>query len=100
MDIKKIIAKLPPGYAEDMAGMNDAQIRAEIIKAETAIRYTEQEMAADEKLRGARELAKDLSAPYREANNAQKAKIRYSLHVLEERGTLGTGAFAPDEPEE
>jgi hypothetical protein len=61
MDIKKIIAKLPVGYAEDAAGMNGDQLRAEIVRAETSLRWVQQEMKADEKLTGARELMKDLS---------------------------------------
>lgn len=54
-------------------------------------------MKADEKLTGAKELVKDFSAAYNEAKKAQRAKIAYALHVLEERGELGTGAHAPDE---
>ena len=94
MDIKKIIAKLPVGYAEDAASMNGDQLRAEIVRAETSIRWVQQEMAADEKLTGAKELVKDFSVSYNEAKKAQRAKIDYSLHVLEERGELGVGAPA------
>lgn len=97
MDIKKIIAKLPTGYAEDCAGMNGDQLRAEIIRAETSLRWVNQEMRADEKYQGAKELAKDLGAAYREAKGAQSAKIAYSLHVLEERGELGVGAHAVED---
>ena len=97
MDIKKIIAKLPVGFAEDAAGMNGDQLRAEIVKAETSLRWVDQEMKADEKLQGARTLAKDFAASYGDAKKAQRAKIAYSLHVLEERGELGTGKHAPDE---
>jgi hypothetical protein len=100
MDIKKIIAKLPTGFAEDAAGMNGDALRAEIIRAETSLRQVDQEMKANEKLTGARELVKDFMAPYGEAKKAQKAKIAYVLHVLEERGELGVGKFAPDEPAE
>lgn len=95
MDIKKIIAKLPTGYAEDAAGMNGDQLRAEIVRAETSLRWVQQEMKADEKLTGARELMKDLSVAYNEAKKAQRAKIDYSLHVLEERGELGVGIIEP-----
>lgn len=97
MDIKKIIAKLPVGFAEDAAGMNADQLHAAIIAAETSLRNVEQEMKANEKLTGARELVKDFMAPYNEAKKTQRAKIAYALHVLEERGQLGTGAHAPDE---
>lgn len=94
LDIKKIIAKLPPGFAEDAAGMDREQLRAEVMRANISLRQVEQEMKADEKLTGARELVKDFSAAYNEAKKAQRAKIAYSLHVLEERGELGTGADA------
>lgn len=100
LDIKKIISKLPPGFAEDCAGFDGDALRAEIIKAETSLRQVEQDMKANEKLTGARELVKDFMAPYNEAKKAQRAKIDYAMHVLEERGQLGTGAFAPDEATE
>lgn len=99
MDIKKIIAKLPTGFAEDCAGRNGEQLRAEIIRAETSLRWVDQEMKADEKLTGAKELVKDLSSSYNEAKKCQRAKIAYSLHVLEERGELGVGAPAAESGE-
>ena len=43
LDIKKIIAKLPVGYAEEAAGMDGDALRAEIIRAETSIREVEKE---------------------------------------------------------
>ncbi len=91
MDIKKIIAKLPTGYAEDCAGYSGDQLRAAIITAEANLKATRQEMKADEKLTGAKDIVKDLGGAYRDAINAQRAKIDYSLHVLEERGELGVG---------
>lgn len=91
MDLKKIIAKLPAGFLEDAAGMDEHQLRAEVVKAETAIREVEREKGNDEKLAGAREIVKDISAGYNDAKRAQRAKIAYSLHLLEERGKLGVG---------
>ena len=96
MDIKKIVAKLPTGSAEDAAGMDGEQLRAEIIKAETALREVEMEMKADEKLAGAKEILKDISGAYSEAKRAQRAKIAYSLHLLDERGELGLGEMGDD----
>ena len=94
MDIKKIIARLPVGFAEDAAGMDREQLRAEVMKANIALRDVDAEMKANEKLQGARELVKDFMAPFNEVKRAQRAKIDYALHVLEERGELGTGADA------
>lgn len=91
MDIKKIIAKLPVGYLEDSAGMDGAALRAEIIKAETSLREVDTAQRADEKLAGAREIVKDIVGGYNDAKKAQRAKIAYSLHLLEERGELGVG---------
>lgn len=97
MDINKLIAKLPPGFVDDAAGMDGNKLRAEIIKAETSLREVDAAMKADEKLAGAREIVKDIVGGYNDVKKAQRAKIAYVLHVLEERGELGTGAFAIDE---
>lgn len=99
MDIKKIIAKLPTGFVEDAASMDGDALRAAIIKAETSIRETEREMGQDEKLQGAREIVKDIVGSYNDAKRAQRAKIAYSLHLLEERGELGRGESVVDADE-
>ena len=77
--IEKLIKKLPTGYADDVAGYDD-------VECENNIRTTENEREADSKLAGAKEIVKDLSGPYRDAVSAQRAKIAYLLHMLEERG--------------
>lgn len=98
MDIKKIIAKLPVGFVEDAVGMDGDALRAEIIRAETQIREVEREQGQDDKLQGAREIVKDIVGAYNDAKRAQRAKIAYSLHLLDERGELGIGELS-DEPE-
>ncbi len=97
MDINKIITKLPTGFAEEAAGMDGTQLRAEIIRAETNLREVEMEQKADEKLTGAKEIAKDLVSSYNDARRAQRAKIAYTLHLLDERGELGVGDRERDE---
>lgn len=97
MDIKKIIARLPTGFVDDVAGMNGDGLRSEIIKAETSLREVEKEQKADEKLQGAKELVKDIVGSYNDAKRAQRAKIAYALHVLEERGELGTGELSDED---
>ena len=96
LDIKKVIAKLPTGFAEDAAGMDGDRLRAEIIRAETSLREVEIEQKADEKLQGAREIVKDIVGGYSDAKKAQRAKIAYSLHLLDERGELGRGDTEAD----
>lgn len=91
MDIKKIIAKLPVGFVEDAAGMDGAALKAAIVRAEELVRETEREQGQDEKLQGAREIVKDIMGGYNDAKRAQRAKIAYALHLLEERGESGVG---------
>lgn len=91
MDIKKIIAKLPVGFVEEAAGLDGDGLRAAIVRAEERIRETEREQGQDEKLQGARDIVKDLAGAYNDAKRAQRAKIAYSLHLLEERGESGVG---------
>lgn len=88
MDLKKIIAKLPASYIDDTSGLSPEKLKAEIIQSETNIQRIEQEREADDKLSGARELVKDLSAPYRDAIVAQRAKIAYVMFLLSEKGQL------------
>lgn len=91
MDIKKIIAKLPTGFVEDAAGMDGDGLRAAIVRAEELVRETEREQGQDEKLAGAREIVRDIMGGYNDAKRAQRAKIAYALHLLEERGESGVG---------
>jgi hypothetical protein len=91
VDIKKIIAKLPVGFVEEAAGLDGDGLRAAIVRAEELVRETEREQGADEKLQGAREIARDLARGYNDAKRAQRAKIAYALHLLEERGESGVG---------
>lgn len=87
MDIKKVIGKLPTGFADDAAAMSADELRQCIVDATANIERIKGEQAADEKLTGAKELVKDYSAGYREARVAQEAKVSYCHHLLAERGT-------------
>lgn len=90
--IERTIAKLPTGFAEDMGGADEAQLRQEILKAVDAIAETKAERDADDKLNGAKELVKELSGAYTDALTAQNAKIDYCKHLLAERGKEAAGA--------
>ena len=88
MNIEKLLKKLPTGFADDVAGFNEQQLKDAVLQSEANIRRVEQERDADEKLAGAKELLKDLNGPYRDAIGAQRAKIAYLMYTLEERGKL------------
>ena len=46
----------------------------------------EKEKEADAKLNGAKELIKEMSAPYKDSIKVQKAKAKYALFLLEQKG--------------
>lgn len=86
MDIKKILKNLPTGFADEAAGMSDDGLRQAILQSEVNIAEVERTQKQDDKLNGAKEIVKDLSGGYNDAKKAQRAKIAYCLHVLDERG--------------
>jgi hypothetical protein len=88
VEINKLKSKLPVGWADDAEAMDGQRLRQEIISAEAAIREADEVQKKDEKLAGAREIVKDLVSGYNDVKKAQRAKIAYSLHLLEARGEL------------
>lgn len=87
-ELKKVLKQLPVQYADDAAGFDREKLRNEVIKAEIAIHEVRQAEQADDELTREKEKVKELAGPYRDANKAQTAKIKYLLHLLDERGEL------------
>lgn len=81
----KIVNKMPEFKdTADAASVDD--LKKIIVTSEGNIYTVENEMAADIKLTQAKELVKDYSAAHKEAIKAQTAKIKYALHLLENKG--------------
>ncbi len=87
--IAKMTKKLSPGFLEDVVKMDAAAIKAAMVAAEKELQAIEETQEHDEKLNGAKDLLRDLSAPYREQKSISKAKIGYLVHMLKERELLG-----------
>ncbi len=83
---KKWADKLPTGFTDTAAAMSDEELKKVIVDCEGNIYTIDKEKQGDAKLKAAKEIAKEISAPYRDASNAQMAKIKYSLYLLENRG--------------
>lgn len=83
---KKWADKLPTGFTDTAASMSDAELEKVIVDCEGNIYTIDKEKQNDVKLKGAKEVAKEISAPYRDASNTQMAKIKYVLYLLENRG--------------
>lgn len=87
--IAKMTKKLSPGFLEDVVKMDAAALQAAMVVAEKELQSVEEAQEHDDKLNGAKELMRDLSAPYREQKAVSKAKIGYLVHMLRERELLG-----------
>ena len=85
----KVTKKLTPGYLEDVAKMDALGIKAAMVVAEKELQEVEETQENDTKLKGAKELLRDLSGPYREQKAVSKAKLTYLVHTLKERELLG-----------
>ena len=81
----KIIQKLPEFKdTADAASVED--LKKIVVTSEGNVYTIEQEKQADVKLNAAKELVSEYSGPYRDAINAQTAKIKYAMFLLEGKG--------------
>jgi len=81
----KIINKYPD-FKDKADSASVDELKKIILDCEGAIYSIEQEMASDSKLLNAKELVKEYSASYRESLKVYKAKIKYVLFLLENKG--------------
>jgi hypothetical protein len=88
VNLDKVLKALGSSVKDEMDAMDETDLRRQIVAAEASIRETEAELADDEKLQGAKEIVKDLQKGYTEVKKAQKAKVKYALHLLDEKGVL------------
>lgn len=82
----KWLKKLPDGFTDTANSMKDEELKQTVFASESNIYTIEKEKDSDVKLNAARDIAKEMSAPYREAKTCQMAKIKYALWLLEGRG--------------
>jgi hypothetical protein len=82
------LKNLPIGWKDEADAMNETHLRAVIVDCSNNLRTIEKEMGEDSNLQKLKEKAKDAGAGYNEAKLAQKAKIDYALHCLEQKGKI------------
>jgi len=85
---EKLLKKLPTGFTDDMESLSVDEVKKKIFEYEGNIYTIEKAKDADRKLNGAKDLVKELSAPYTEGKNTQAAQIKYCLFLLESRGVV------------
>lgn len=81
----KVLKDMPE--FKDMAdAASKDELKKIIVTSEGNIYTVEKAKSEDVKLNAAKEIIKDLSSPYRDANKVQMAKIKYALYLLEKGG--------------
>ena len=80
------VLKDMPEFKEIAEKSNTDELKAIIITSEGNISNIEKSKAEDEKLNAAKEIIKDLNAPYRDAIKCQQCKVKYALFCLEGNG--------------
>lgn len=80
------LIKKMPEFKETADSSNEDQLKKIILLSEGNIYTIDKEQEADIKLIAAKEMAKDLSEPYKDAKKTQQAKIQYALLLLEGKG--------------
>lgn len=80
------LIKKMPEFKDTADAASVDELKKIIVECEGNIYTLNNEQDADDKLTAAKEVAKDLSAPYRDAKKTQQAKIQYALLCLESKG--------------
>jgi hypothetical protein len=81
----KVLKDLPE-FKDSAEAASVEDLKKMIITAEGNISNIEKEKESDDKLNAAREIIKDLSAPYRDAIKCQMCKVKYALFLLDGKG--------------
>lgn len=84
---QKLLKKLPTGFTDTADSMSNEELEQKILESESHIYEVEKAKDEDEKLTQAREMVKEMSAPYKDAVATEAAKIKYCLFLLESRGS-------------
>lgn len=82
----KVLESMPE-FKDTAEAASAEDLKKIIVQCEGNIYTIEKEKSEDVKLNGAKDLVKEYSASYREAMKAQTAKIKYSLFLLDSKGT-------------
>lgn len=81
----KIIKDMPE-FKDTADAASKEELKKIIVMSEGNIYTIEKEKANDSKLNAAKLLVKDYNAPYNDAAKVQKAKVKYALFLLEQKG--------------
>ena len=73
---------------QDLDAMDEDGLRNSIVESENVLEQTAREIEANPDISKLKEDLKALTEGYREVKKFQTAKIKYALHVLEQKGKI------------
>ena len=85
---KKFLKLLPDGFTDTINSYSNEEIKKLLVDFERSTGETERDMDNDEKLLGAKGLVKDLSSGYKDVLKVFRAKIKYLVFTLDDRGAV------------
>ena len=84
--LKKKLEKTVPEFLDSVEGMGVEELKKQVMTCEKHIYEVDVGMENEEKLDAAKDIVKEFSAPYRETKTLQQNKIKYIMHLLQEKG--------------
>lgn len=82
----KHLKRLDQPFIDAVEQMNTDEVKARIITCEGNLFDIAGAKDADNKLSEAREMVKELAAPYKDGKNDITARLQYCIYVLQQRG--------------
>lgn len=76
-----------PEFVAEVETLDVKQLKERIVGMQQALEESEAHKEANDSLKRARAEATELAAPYRDVKKAVKAKTKYILDLLAEKGT-------------
>ena len=80
-----------PDFCAEVDRMQKEEIKARTIALARHSKEIDDSQEADEELKAVREQLSEMSAPYRDAKKAVKAKLGYLVQLLEDKGGVPNG---------
>lgn len=80
------VQKLLPHFADEVSGLSVEDLSARLVQLAKDVADTQDAQEADEGLREAKEMAKELGAPYREAKRDIRLKSTFIVELIREKG--------------
>ena len=83
---KRWLSKLPDGWADTVNTYSTEDLKKTMVDCERSTSEVEKEQENDVKLSAAKELCKELGGAYRDTLKMYRAKIKFLVYTMDQRG--------------